>query len=134
MFRIELDSLKAALVRKAPTRKKYTPRRRMIERVAKRLGVALAAGAALAVVIAANPVSRDTAYAGVIRSSSVNDACVIDVDNTSNATVVKNGNFCVVTVTASTGVVIPSYVSSIGVIVVGGGAGGVADGGAGGGG
>ncbi len=131
MFRIELDSLKAALVRKAPTRKKYTPRRRVIERVAKRLGVTLAAGAALAVVIAANPVAP-SANAATIRSSAGSDACTIDVGTAGNASITKNGDYCIVRVTGNTTLTFPHYTSNMSVILVGGGGGGGTDGGTGG--
>ena len=131
MFRIELDSLKAALVRKAPTRKKYTPRRRVIERVAKRLGVTLAAGAALAVVIAANPVAP-SANAATIRSSAGSDACTIDVGTAGNASISKNGDYCIVRVTGNTTLTFPHYTSNMSVILVGGGGGGGTDGGTGG--
>ncbi len=73
------------------------------------------------------------ANAVVIRSANT-DGCTVDIGTAGAATISKNGNNCVVTVTSNTSVTLPSYVNNIGVIAVGGGGGGGGDGGSGGGG
>jgi len=99
----------------------------------KRLGTGLAIAAAGLALVAANPIVP-AATAGTIRSGTGTDACTVDVGNTGYATVAKNGNYCITTVTNSTTVTMPGYVSSIAVMAVGAGGGGGTDGGSGGGG
>ena len=101
------------------------------QRLRKGVGTGVAIAAASLAIIVANPLVP-AATAGTIRSGSGTDSCTVDVGNTANATVTKNGNYCVVQVTSTTTVTIPAYVSTIGIIVVGGGGGGGTDGGAGG--
>ncbi|MFM5968082.1 MAG: beta strand repeat-containing protein, partial [Micrococcales bacterium] len=95
------------------------------------VGMGFAVTAAALALVVANPIVP-AATAGTIRSGSGADSCTVDVGNTANASVTKNGNYCLVWVTNSTTVSVPNYVSSVGIIVVGGGAGGFADGGSGG--
>ena len=101
--------------------------------IRKNIGIGLAATAAAVVFIAANPIAP-AATAGTIRSGTGSDACTVDIGNTSYGWIEKNGNWCNVWITSGTTVRIPSSVSSMGILVVGGGAGGFGDGGSGGGG
>jgi hypothetical protein len=98
----------------------------------RRVGIiSISAAALLGMVIVGN-VFAPPVQAVTIRSGSGSDSCTADVGNASNASVTKNGDYCVVTVTTSTSVTFPSYVNTIGIVVVGGGGGGGTDGGAGG--
>ncbi|MEY3537420.1 MAG: hypothetical protein RL645_234 [Actinomycetota bacterium] len=124
--------LAAALSRTQDSTSKFARSARG-RKLRKNMGLALAIGAAGLAIVAANPIVP-AATAGTIRSGSGNNACTVDVGNTAYATVTQNGNYCIVSVTASTTVTIPSYTSTIQVLAVGGGGGGGPDGGVGGGG
>ena len=94
--------------------------------------LALAATFVAAVLIVTAP-NLQAANAVTIRSAS-SDGCTIDIGTAGAATITRSGNNCVVTVTGSTTVQIPNYISTMAVLAVGGGGGGGQDGGAGGGG
>ena len=98
----------------------------------RRLSIITGTGLALLGLVFAGNLLAPPSYGVTIRSSTGSDACTVDVGNAANAYVTKNGDYCVVTVTANTTVTFPSYISQIGIIVVGGGGGGGTDGGAGG--
>jgi hypothetical protein len=98
----------------------------------RRIGMVSATGLALFGLVVAGNLLSPPANAVTIRSSTGSDACTVEVGNASNAYVTKNGDYCVVTITSNTTVTFPSYIGQIGIIVVGGGAGGFADGGSGG--
>jgi hypothetical protein len=119
--------------RKSKSKKQALKTRLKVRKWATRGAGVFAAAAAAVIMVAANPIVP-AATAGTIRSGSSTGACTVDVGNTSLATVVQNGNYCVVSVTGSTSVTIPGYVSTMQVMAVGGGGGGGPDGGVGGGG
>ena len=77
---------------------------------------------------------QPTPAEGATIRSTGNEGCTVDVGDVSRASIARSGNDCIVTVTASTTLTFPSYVTSTAVILVGGGGGGGADGGSGGGG
>ncbi len=108
----------------------FTHRARMFK--LRNLAFAFLSASIAAIMLVSLP-NLSPANAVSIRSAAT-DGCVVDVGNSSLASVTKSGNNCVVTITGSTTITFPSYVSSAGVILVGGGGGGGTDGGGGGGG
>ncbi|MCX8528466.1 MAG: hypothetical protein ORN27_00155, partial [Rhodoluna sp.] len=123
-----------AVVRVAVRRVSNSKNKAKHSRRLTRRRVGMVSGSALALlglVIAGNLLSPP-ANAVTIRSGSGSDSCTVDVGSAANASVTKNGDYCIVTVTANTTVSFPAYISQIGIIVVGAGGGGGPDGGTGG--